>query len=232
MSETIERQGKGGTLTDRIYRQLRDDILSGGLRPRQRLRIEALKERYGVGASPLREALARLSGDGLVRLEERRGFTVAGISVEELWDITETRVLVECACLEASMRGAGSGPEGDAWEAQILAAYHRLSKLDRQLATSRPTSTWEDLHALFHESLVAACPLQKLKDLRVQLFEQSERYRRLSLNSLPAERDVPSEHAAIMERVLERDVSAASELLAEHIRHTARICVVSDVVAG
>jgi DNA-binding GntR family transcriptional regulator len=232
MTATIDRHEKAATLTDRVYRRLRDDILTGVLAPRQRLRIEALKDRYGVGATPLREALARLSGDGLVRSEERRGFTVASISREELWDLSETRALVECACLEASIRNAGGGPEGDAWEAQILAAYHRLSKLDRQLSGSRPTQTWEDVHANFHESLVAGCPLEKLKDLRRQLFDQSERYRRLSLTGPPAERDVPGEHAALMEAVLERDIELAKELLAAHIRKTAEICAVSDAVAS
>lgn len=64
------------TLTDRAYGSLREDILNGVLAPGVRLRLDPLKARYGMGASPLREALSRLAGDGFVIAEGRRGFSV------------------------------------------------------------------------------------------------------------------------------------------------------------
>jgi DNA-binding GntR family transcriptional regulator len=217
------RDAIGTTLTDRAYRQIREDILSGALPPGRRLRLAPLKTQYGIGASPIREALARLCGDGLVTLEERRGFAVAGISLEELWDVSETRILIETAALAESIRNAGTGSAGDAWEAQILAAYHRLSKLDKKLGSEPPSPEWERLHGEFHESLVAACRLKKLKFCRQMLFEQSERYRRLSLADYKVPRDVSGEHAAIMQATLDRDAETACSLLADHIRKTAEI---------
>lgn len=224
------RYGAGTTLTDQAYRRIREDILSGALPPEQRLRVGLLKMQYGIGASPIREALARLCGDGLVTLKERRGFAVAGISLEELWDVTETRILIETAALADSIRNAGTESEGDAWEAQIVAAFHRLSKLDKKLGAEPPTPEWERLHGEFHASLIAACQLDKLKLCRWILFEQSERYRRLSLIDYRVPRDVSGEHAAVMQATLDRDSATACALLASHVRKTAEI--VAEVVSG
>ena len=65
------------TLTERAYRALRADILAGALKPEARLGAEALKLRYGIGGSTLREALTRLAGDALATFEGQRGFRVA-----------------------------------------------------------------------------------------------------------------------------------------------------------
>lgn len=230
MDVRLKSSTAGPTLTDQAYQNIREDILSGKLPPLLRLRVDALKALYNIGSSPIREALARLSGDGLVIIEERRGFTVAGISTKELRDITETRVLVEIAALKSSIENAGNGTQGDAWEAQVLATFHRLSKLDQKLGQNPPNEAWENVHFEFHESLVAACPYEKLKNIRRQLFVESERYRRLSLSKIPGDRDVPAEHSEILSATLERNVERACECLANHIHRTADICAVSDVV--
>lgn len=214
----------GATLTDQAYQNIREDILSGELPPLLRLRVDALKSRYGIGNSPIREALARLSGDGLVTIEERRGFSVAGISTEELWDITNTRIIIETAALKSSIENAGDGTRGDAWEAQILATFHRLSKLDQKLGQNPPNDAWEHVHLEFHESLIAACPYTKLKHIRRQLFDQSERIRRLSLTEIPGDRDVSGEHEEILEATLERNAEKACKSLSSHIHRTADIC--------
>lgn len=224
MDTRLSVSKSGATLTDQAYHSIREDILSGELSPLLRLRVDALKTRYGIGGSPIREALSRLSGDGLVTIEERRGFTVAGISTDELWDVMKTRIIVETAALKASIEHAGDGTHGDAWEAQILAAFHRLSKLDQKLGQNPPNEAWERVHFEFHESLVAACPYEKLKHIRRQLFDQSERYRRLSLNGVPGDRDVSGEHAEILDATLERDTDKACDCLAKHIHRTADIC--------
>ncbi|WP_373086578.1 GntR family transcriptional regulator [Sneathiella sp.] len=229
MDVRLKSSNAGSTLTDQAYQNIREDILSGKLPPLLRLRVDALKTLYNTGNSPIREALSRLSGDGLVIIEERRGFTVAGISTEELWDITETRVVVEIAALKSSIENAGDGTQGDSWEAQILATFHRLSKLDQKLGQNPPNDAWERVHLEFHESLVAASPYEKLKHIRRQLFDQSERYRRLSLTKTPGSRNVPEEHSEILNATLERNVKKACECLAKHIYRTAEICAVSSM---
>ncbi|MCZ6586034.1 MAG: GntR family transcriptional regulator, partial [Gammaproteobacteria bacterium] len=67
-----------------VYERLRHDILNGRLEPGRRLRIKALKERYDVGHSPLREALNRLTASGLIDQVDGKGFQVSITSADEL----------------------------------------------------------------------------------------------------------------------------------------------------
>lgn len=213
-----------GTLTDQAYWRLRDDILGGRLEPGSKLRVERLKSMYGFGASPIREALARLSGDGLVLIEERRGFFVTGVSPEELWDVTTMRLDLETKALRGAIERGD-----DTWEANIVAAGHRLSKLDEELRSGVPSENWEKRHAAFHQALVSACGSKWLLHFRAVLFDQSERYRRLSLVQTHIERDVPEEHVELARATLSRDADRACQLLATHIRRTAEIVAESTI---
>jgi GntR family carbon starvation induced transcriptional regulator len=105
---------------------LRGDILRGVLAPGAKLRTESLRERYGVGNSPIREALNRLSVDGLVTREDQKGFRVATVSRADLEELIKTRCwLEEIALRESIARG------GEAWEEAVVLAFHRLSRARR-----------------------------------------------------------------------------------------------------
>ncbi|MEO8859573.1 MAG: GntR family transcriptional regulator, partial [Burkholderiaceae bacterium] len=111
------------TLAERAWRLLRDDILNGKLAPDTRLRINLLQQTYGIGLSPLREALLRLLSEGLVIAEGQRGFAVAPVSLEELYDLSRARTSLDIGALTQAM--AQGGPD---WEAQVIAANHLLSR--------------------------------------------------------------------------------------------------------
>src|ERR1700751_2802644 len=87
------------TFAQAVQTQLAEDILNGRLAPGTRLRLQALCDSYQVSMSPLREALAGLTGRGLVVQEGQRGFSVATISSDDLRDVTETRIHVETTAL-------------------------------------------------------------------------------------------------------------------------------------
>lgn len=99
------------TLTERAYRALRHDIVCGDLQPGQRLRVEHLKDHYGVGAGTLREALALLVSDALVTVEGQRGYRVSAVSLDDLCDLTDTRVRLETEALRQSIRLGDAGWE-------------------------------------------------------------------------------------------------------------------------
>lgn len=206
----------GRTLATDVLHRLRDDIISCVLKPGDRLRFEALREIYGVSFSTLREALSRLASERLVVAEGQRGFVVAPISRDDLLDLTDARVLVERECLRRAIAN------GDAsWEAQILAAYHRLDRLEaRLLEAGGVTSEWDARHAEFHESLVAGAGSPTLSEVRQSLFERARRYRRLSAALRKGARNKRDEHRTLMEAVLSRDVPYAQDLLEAHIRNT------------
>lgn len=202
------------TLADVADRRLRHDIVAGTLRPGEKLAIAALVKRYGIGASPLREALSRLSSDHLVVVEGQRGFRVAPVTVGELDDVSVCRRLVE---MEAVSRSVARGDE--AWESRMVAALYRMEKADERVRQNTATDPdeWELRNRQFHEAIISACGSVWLMRLQAQLYAQHERYRRLCLCHRDPDRDVQAEHRAIMEAALARDADGAARLSGAHI---------------
>jgi GntR family carbon starvation induced transcriptional regulator len=199
------------------YRQLRRDIVDGRLLPGERLRVEHIKGHYKVSAGTLREALALLVADALVVVRGQRGVHVAPVSLRDIEDITRTRVLLETEALRQSLR-AGD----DHWEAELLTAFHHLTRAEERLAANPGAGVdeWEERNRQFHQVLIGASPSHWIRHCLAILFRQSERYRRLNISTSPAPRDVHAEHKAIFEAVLARDEDRAAALLTEHINVT------------
>jgi DNA-binding GntR family transcriptional regulator len=196
------------TLGETAYRRLHRDILAGVFAPGQPLRLELLKQRYGLSFSPLREALNRLQAERLVVAAALRGFSVAPFSAEEMWDATETRILVECEALCRSIKNGD-----DDWEAGIVAAFHALDLQARRVKASPGDPTDDDLSSLeirhqdFHRALIAKCRSRRLLNLAEQLYAETQRYRLPMLtgrSSVTEARDVPLEHRQIMDAALAR----------------------------
>jgi DNA-binding GntR family transcriptional regulator len=203
------------TLVESAYRNLRRDIIEGRLPPGEKLRIEHIKDNYGVGAGTMREALSLLISDALVISQEQKGFRVAPVSLEDFGDITETRVMLECEALRQSITNGD-----DAWEGELLSAFHRLTKAEEKLSDSSIREEWEERNRVFHEVLISACTSHWVKHFLSILYHQAERYRRLSLRQTSVPRDVHAEHEALFKATLARDTELATSLLAQHIRFT------------
>jgi GntR family transcriptional regulator, carbon starvation induced regulator len=206
------------TLVEAAYSALRRDILDGSLPPGMKLRAEALKERYAVSGSTLRESLTRLVGEALVTVEGQRGFRVAAMSLDDIEDLTQVRKLVETEALRQAIALGG-----DAWEGGVVAAFHRLSRVEERLAAEpveKVWGEWEGRNHDFHEALLAGCPSRWLHHLYGILYQQTERYRRIALATRSIPRDVHAEHAAIKDAALARDADRACQVLGEHIDRT------------
>ena len=164
----------GKSLTSQAFERIRNDVLLGVLRPSERLKIQALSERYEIGATAVREALSRLVTDGLVDSEDQKGFCVSPVSRSDLIDLTETRIAIEGMALRKAIA------LGDVeWEAQVLSSFHRLSRTP-QPTTIANHAAWATAHRQFHESLVAQCGSPWLLRLCAMLYDKSERYRNLA----------------------------------------------------
>jgi len=203
------------------YDRLRTEILHGDLAPGERLRVADLNSRFNLGLTPIREALMRLSSEGLVEALANRGARVRDTTLDELRDLMETRRTMEALCLRRSME------RGDpAWEADILHSLHMLvraplpvSDSDREAATE-----WERRHRRFHACLVSACGSAWHLRFWNTLVDHSERYRKLRLlnhQTLAADvRNVNAEHDEIARAVIGREAERAVTLMAEHLRRT------------
>lgn len=210
------------TLTENAYQKLRWDIVSGTLEAGSPLRLEDLKQRYGFGYSPLREALNRLHGERLVMSVALRGFTVAPLSLTEMWDAIDTRIHIES---EALRRACEFG--GDEWETEVISTFHGLSVKAKKLEALEESpmaelKALEERHHRFHRALISACCSNWLLDFAEKLYVETERYRFPVLGGLRAHpsRDVTKEHQDIMEAAIARDADKAIALLTAHYRRT------------
>ncbi len=207
------------TLASAVYARVRAEILNCDIRPGEKLLIAQLGSRFNVSAASVREALSRLVADGLIRVEDQRGFRVSALSLSDLRDLTRTRIELECAALRLSILRGDQDWEAAvrrSWE-DLLSVPHSPPDDDRRL-----TEEWARMHGRFHTALVEACGLQWLMRLRSTLYDQSERYRRLSLAvTRRGTRDRDAEHRMIMEATLQRDVDGAIAHLSAHFERTA-----------
>ncbi len=208
------------TRATNLYDQLRSDLLGGVLEPGSKLAIEALAERYEASPTPLREALNRLVSDGMVERREQRGFVVAGISANDLAEITKTRCWLEEIALRESI--AAHTAE---WEETLVLAHHRLTRTPRSLSDTRfeDNPEWEPLHRAFHRALIGGCGSRWLLNFCEQLADQHHRYRRLSAPRAFSKRGVKGEHLQLLEAAVSGRADEAVALLRAHFERTAKI---------
>jgi DNA-binding GntR family transcriptional regulator len=211
---------RAATQASYVHDRLRDDILSGHLEPGARLRLKELMETYDIGNSPLREALNRLSANGLVRREENRGFSVPTVSEAELEELIRTRCWLEEIALRESIANGDSD-----WEKQLVLNFHWLNKvsLNGQEHEDPTSSEWEQRHVAFHSALIAGCNSNILVEICAQLQTRTLRYRNLAEVVEYRGGHELEEHRKLHEAVLQRDVEAALGILHEHFGVTLKI---------
>ncbi|WP_372603515.1 GntR family transcriptional regulator [Actibacterium sp.] len=208
------------TAIEEVYASLRQEILNGELAPQSRLRIEELRQRYGVGSSTVREALSRLLVENLVTTEGQRGFHVAPVSIKDFREIVEMRTLLEARAVRESIQHGD-----DDWESRFVAAHHRLSKIETEMPGREKATVdeWEIRNREFHNAMISACTNLWLLNFREILYNHSVRYLRISLTERTIPRDVRAEHDAIFNAVINRDQDLAEKLTIDHIRKSVAV---------
>ncbi|HVY99073.1 MAG TPA: FCD domain-containing protein [Dongiaceae bacterium] len=220
-------KASGKTIIENVFARLRSEILNGVLAPESRLRVEELRSRFGVASSTVREALSRLLADNLVTTEGQRGFKVAPVSLADFREIATMRMLLEAKAVRESIANGD-----DEWESRVVAAAHRLSKVEAALAGNEwsAVNDWEARNREFHNALVSGCDNRWLLNFREILYNHSVRYLRISLTERTIPRDVRSEHQAIFEAVIARKADLAERLTIDHIAKS--VTVIEARVAG
>jgi len=208
---------QGDTLLNAATRALRADIISGLYPPNEPLRIRALEKRYGISAGTVREALARLGSESLIRADQQRGYSVCPMSAQDVEEIAEMRLLVELEALRSSIANGD-----DQWEAKLVGAHYLLTRLDsgQDSSQSIDIAVWDDRNWEFHFALISACPSSWNKNLVLMLYRQWARYcyQGMKVQSFG---ELHREHRAIFDAALARDADTACDLLREHVMATA-----------
>ncbi len=216
---------RGTSRVDEVYLRLRGDILSGQHAPGMKLHSATLCQRYGASSGVLREALPRLAGEGLVITEAQRGYRVATVSVDDLQQLTEARVLVETETLRQSIA------HGDlAFESRLIAAHHTLSRIDPIAADGSIREEWLAAHSEFHSALLAGSPNLRLQAIASSLRDATEVYRCWStkIGDGPG-RDVAGEHLRILDATVARDADGAVAELTAHIEYSSQILIRAQI---
>jgi DNA-binding GntR family transcriptional regulator len=213
------------TLANAAYERLRADLLACRLAPGEASKINEISALFGTNPIAVREALSKLSSEGLVIAEPQKGFRATPISADELRDLTRVRTEIENLCLRMAIEA------GDVnWESGIVAALHRLLRTPVRVPGDhdRNNDAWAVNHRLFHEALTSGCNSPLLLDFRATLFARSERYRRLSIPLAAFERDLDAEHKHIADATLAHDIARTTKLMASHLQTTTDILLMNQ----
>ncbi|MDT4823323.1 phosphonate utilization associated transcriptional regulator [compost metagenome] len=207
----------GGSLIDLALQQMKKSIICCELAPGEKLKVAELSKEYGLSSSPIREALNRLAQEGIVEANENKGFRVTELSVDDFREITRLRCLLESEALADAIEHGD-----DAWEANVLGAFHRLGLIEKKLGKAAVVldDEWAQRHKAFHFALFSASPSSLLLRMIDSLFDRAERYRRFSAMHRTVKRHKGDEHKQLMEAALERDTKLAVDLLKRHIGGT------------
>jgi DNA-binding GntR family transcriptional regulator len=210
------------SLTQRAYDLLREALLDCHFEPGEPLRIGDLCKRLDASQGAVREALSRLTAEGLVEARPQRGFRVTPISAADLRDLTAARIEIEELCLRHAIEA------GDVhWEARLVAAFHHLSRTPplEPGPERRFDRRFVALHHSFFDVLVSSCDSVWLARVRQMLQIQELRYHGRSPPPAPGERDLVAELREVMEAAIARDAGRACELLARHMRRSAELLI-------
>jgi DNA-binding GntR family transcriptional regulator len=217
-----ERAAENETIAEDGYRRIRSDIVFGRLRPAQKLRLEGLREDYGVSVSTLREILNRLASEGFVVAEGRKGFAVAPVSADNLKELAELRLLLEIHAMEKSFARADME-----WEGRVVSAHHKLAATERLMSSGiGDPEQWKRYDSEFHRALISNCGSRVLMDTHAGTFDKYFRYQMIALNYRG---DEPArQHRSLVECALRRDAAEAKTVLIEHVTN----CVEHGLAAG
>ncbi len=196
--------------------QTRFALLSGQFLPGQKLKPDHMKAAFGVSSGTMREVLLRLVGEGLVEIEEQRGFSVPQASLARLAELTKLRAMIECEGARLSIQN------GDLeWEARLNAAHHKLSHIEQRFKDSQNPRElipfWTRADNEFHEVLVDACGSSTLRTMRANLFHRARQQVVACDPSFGFRSGTVPEHADILNAALARDAETCAKAISLHL---------------
>jgi len=200
------------TAGDTAYARLRSDLIFGRIAPGQKLRLDALRQAYGVGVGTLREILSRLAAEGLVVAEGQKGFEAPPVLARELEELADLRLLLERHAMAESFAA------GDVeWEGRVVAAHHKLEVIEARMIAGRrdEAPAWKGYDGEFHHALISACGSRTLIAAHANGFDRYLRY--LMVAACFRGAVAADEHRRLRDCALARDADGAGRVLEAHI---------------
>lgn len=192
---------------------IHQDILSGELKPGQKLVVAELKKRYNVGASPIREALVQLSWNKYITFTPQKGSWVAPISLNELTELFESLHTIGQVLLTKVILNKNTD-----WELNVLAHCNALQKIDLQTADLPALSKWETKHTDFYCALFSGAQSPIMFQFYQDISNQITRYRHL-YHDPKALRDAYSEYLKESKSLITAILANDAEQACDYLRH-------------
>lgn len=203
--------GKVST-TDRVHALLREEIVTGALAGGSQHSIYGLAERLGVSRTPVRDAVLRLADAGMVTIERNRGVRIRGVSVHDIREVFEARLLLEVpAAAHAARHGSDELLQelGDRVRGLTGAVEQHdegeFTRLDREL----------------HRAIMMSAGNERLAGLVESLRDVTQAHGVSTIDRSRSIRDVQVEHVPIVDAIRSRDADAAASLMRDHLTTTA-----------
>jgi DNA-binding GntR family transcriptional regulator len=193
---------------DLVRDRLRQAIHSGKLQPGDLLRQEELADRFGTSRIPVREALRQLETEGLVTLQPNRGAVVAALSLQEVLEMLDIRIALECRALYLAVPNM--------IDSDFEAAAKILKSYDRE---PRPQK-WGEMNWRFHEALCLPCNRPKLLAMIEANYGHVSRFVRTQVSMASGKEKPQKDHYEILDACRNGDARKAASLLDLHITHT------------
>ncbi len=191
-----------------VYATLFDRIVAGELAAGARLKEVALAEEFGISRTPVREALRQLTNDGLVEILPAQGARVTGFSADDIEDVYDIRMALELLALDLN---------GHALRLQPLTEWRERL---RQADLENDTEAHIEIDALLHRYVVASTHRRYLLHVYDEMGRLMQRFRHLGFRNRAVLERATSEHTALLEALLVRDIATAHEVLKAHIRNS------------
>ncbi|HEX9213727.1 MAG TPA: GntR family transcriptional regulator [Bradyrhizobium sp.] len=210
-SGEVAKQRSGGihgSTPDAVREALRRAISAGEMAPGFQLRQDELAERFGTSRIPVREALRQLEAEGFVTFLPNRGAVVSDLSIDEVIELLEIRIALECHALRLAIPAMGDIDLDDAKE--ILRSYDEEPDPEK----------WGAFNWRFHKALYAPCNRPRLLAMIEANYGHVGRFTRALVSRATGKDRPQSEHYQLLEFCRGGEVEKAVRLLREHIVQT------------
>jgi len=198
------------SLRDEVQHALRAAIVSGRMSPGVVYSAPGLAAQFGVSATPVREAMLDLAGEGLVEVVRNKGFRVTELSAHDLDEITQLRALIEVPTIGQIARSAAP---------DVIENLRSLALEIEQAAERADLANYLDTDRRFHLALLGLSGNGRLVDVVGRLRSQTRLYGLPELAASGALVVSGREHVELIDLLVQRDARGAERLMRRHIRH-------------
>jgi len=210
------------TKADLVYERLREEILSGAVRPGERVSINRVARDVGVSDIPAREGVKRLVADGLVTFTAHKGAVVARMGRHEVEELFAIRTELEALALRQA--AARITP---AQLAELRSILDEMGRAER----AGEVHDYGALNRRFHMAAYAAQPYARLRTMIESLWDSTDWCRRIFTSEAESMRSSLAEHEAIYDALARGDGEAASVFLRAQ-KHRAASWLLDHIAAG